>query len=74
MRPFGLILSEEWNDLDEKVWVKKKNAKHSFRVILGEKASWLGSPSYLMSCGDKVWVSLIGLTSYINYSPSLVVK
>jgi len=27
-----------------------------------------------MSCGDKAWVPLIGLTGYINYSPSLVAR
>jgi len=27
-----------------------------------------------MSCGDKAWVTLIGLTGYINYSPSLVAR
>lgn len=33
----------------------------------------MSSTSYLMSCGDKAWILLIGLTSYI-YSPSLVVR
>jgi hypothetical protein len=27
-----------------------------------------------MSCGDKAWVPLIGLTGYISYSPSLVAR
>ena len=27
-----------------------------------------------MSCANKVWVSLIGLTSYTNYLPLLVAK
>jgi hypothetical protein len=26
MRPLGLVLNEEWNDLDENIWVKKYQA------------------------------------------------
>jgi len=32
------------------------------------------SLSYLMSCGDKAWVLLIGLTGCISYSPLLVAR
>ena len=72
MRPLELVLTKEWNDLDEKAWVKKYQElpQSNFRW----KAPWVNGSSYLMSCGDKAWVPLIGLTGYINYSPSLVAR
>jgi hypothetical protein len=36
MRPLGLVLSEEWNDLDEKAWVKK------YQALPQSKESFLG--------------------------------
>jgi hypothetical protein len=72
MRPLELMLAEEWNDLDEKAWVEKYRElpQTNFRW----KAPWVSGSSYLMSCGDKAWVPLIGLTGYISYSPSLVAR
>lgn len=72
MRPLKLILSEDWKSLDEKAWVEKYQAllQSNFKW----KALWVDNSSYLMSCGDKTWVSLIGLISYTIYSPSLVVR
>ena len=72
MRPLSLVLSEEWKDLDEKAWVEKYRALS--KSIFRWKALWVSSPTYLMSCGSKARVSLIGLTSYINYSPYLVTR
>jgi len=72
MRPLELVLTKEWSDLDEKAWVKKYQAlpQSNFRW----NVPWVSGSSYLMSCGDKAWVLLIGLTGYISYSPSLVVR
>jgi len=72
MRPLELVLTEEWNGLDEKAWVEKYRElpQTNFRW----KAPWVSGSSYLMSCGDKSWVPLIGLTGYISYLPSLVAR
>ena len=55
---------------EEKAWVEKYRAlpKSNFRW----KAPWVNNSAYLMSCGNKAWVPLIGLTGYVSYSPSLV--
>ena len=57
---------------EEKAWVEKYRAlpKSNFRW----KAPWVNNSAYLMSCGNKAWVLLIGLTGYVSYSPSLVTK
>ena len=72
MRPLSLVLNEEWKGLDERAWVEK------YQAIPGSKfrwkAPWIGKSAYLMSCGDKAWVPLIGLTGYISYCPSLVTR
>ena len=67
-----MVLDEEWNDMDQKAWVKKYQAlpQSNFKW----KAFWVNSSTYLMSSGDKAYVSLIDLAGYINYSPSLVAK
>jgi len=72
MRPLELVLTKEWSDLDEKAWVRKYQAlpQSNFRW----RAPWVSGSSYLMGCGDKAWVPLIGLTGYISYSPSLVAR
>jgi hypothetical protein len=54
IRIFGLILSEKWNDLDEKAWVKKYQVVPQSNFMW--KTPWVGNPSYIMSCGDKAWV------------------
>jgi hypothetical protein len=65
IKPLKLILSEDWKNLDGKAWVEKYQAlsQSKFRW----KAPWVDNSSYLMSCGDKLWVSVIGITSYISY-------
>lgn len=65
-----MILSEEWNKLNQKSWVK--NYQALYRSDFMWKALQVCSSSYLMSCGDKTLIPLIGLTGYISYSPSLV--
>lgn len=51
MRSLGLVLNEEWNDVDEKVQVKKQQtlSQSNFKW----KAHWVSNSTYLMSCGDK---------------------
>jgi len=51
-----------WKNLDGKVWIEKYVAllENKFKW----KASWMNYTTCIMSCGNKIWVPLIGVTRY----------
>ena len=38
------------------------------------RAPWMRNVAYLMGCGKKPWVPLIGVTRYISYASALVAR
>jgi hypothetical protein len=58
--------------LDEKVWAEKYMVlpQSNFRW----KAPWMNDTICIMSCGNKIWVPLVGVTRYISYEPALVAR
>jgi hypothetical protein len=72
MRPFKLVLSGDWSNLDEKPWVEKylvvPYSDFRWKALLGKNSS------YIMSYENKAWIRLIGLFGYISYLPLLVSK
>ncbi|KAL9376375.1 hypothetical protein Peur_030496 [Populus x canadensis] len=38
------------------------------------KAPWVKSVDVIVSCGQKCWVPLIGITGYVSYAPALVIR
>jgi hypothetical protein len=72
-RPLKLVEEEEeWGDLDNQGWVDKleglPNSGFKWR------APWVTTLKVLMSCGQRRWVPLIGITGYVSYAPALVVR
>jgi len=63
---------EEWGDLDNQVWVDKleglPNSDFKWRAL------WVTIVKVLMSCGQRRWVPLVGITGYVSYAPALVVR
>jgi hypothetical protein len=67
-----LVEEEEWGDLDNQGWVDKleglPNSDFKWR------APWVTIVKVLMSCGQRRWVPLVGITGYVIYAPALVVR
>jgi len=38
------------------------------------KAPWMRVTNYLISCGQRLWVPLMGVTKYVSYASVLVVR
>ena len=38
------------------------------------RAPWVTTVKVLMSCGQRCWVPLVGITGYVSYAPTLVVR
>jgi len=38
------------------------------------KAPWIKAVDVLVSCGQKCWVPLVGITGYVSYAPALVTR
>ena len=71
-KPLEIVKEKEWNDLSEEKWKTKLHG-----ISQGEvkwKALWMRATSCLMSCGQRQWVPLIGITRYVSYAPILVVR
>ena len=62
LQSLKITIDETWKNLDEKVWIEKYIAllENNFKW----KASWMNYTTCIMSCGNKIWVPLIGLTRY----------
>ena len=71
-RPLKLVEEEEWGDLDNQCWVDKleglPNSDFKWRAL------WVTTVKVLMSCGQRRWVPLVGITGYVSYAPALVVR
>jgi hypothetical protein len=71
-RPLKLVEEEEWGDLDNQGWVDKleglPNSDFKWR------APWVTIVKVLMSCGQRRWVPLVGITGYVSYALALVVR
>jgi hypothetical protein len=67
-----LVEEEELGNLDNQGWVDKlegwPNSDFKWR------ASWVTTVKVLMTCGQRLWVLLVGITSYVSYAPALVVR
>ena len=66
-----LVKKEEWGDLDNQGWVDKlkglPNSDFKWR------APRVTIVKVLMSCGQRRWVPLIGITGYVSYASALVI-
>ena len=71
-KPLRIVEEEEWGDLDNQGWVEKLKAIPSGG--LKWKAPWAKAVNVLMSCGQRCWVPLVGITGYVSYAPALVVR
>jgi hypothetical protein len=71
-RPLKLVEEEEWGDLDNQGWVDKlkglPNSDFKWR------APWVTTVEVLMSCGQRRWVPLVGITGYVSYALALVIR
>jgi hypothetical protein len=71
-KPLKIVEEEEWGILGDQGWMKKlqelPNSNFSW------KAPWVKSVDVIVSCGQKCWVPLIGITGYVSYAPALVVR
>jgi len=67
-----LVEEEEWGDLDNQGWVDKLEGlpNNDFKW----RAPWVTTVKVLMSCGQRCWVPLVGITGYVSYAPALVVR
>uniref|UniRef100_A0A6N2NM30 DUF7745 domain-containing protein n=1 Tax=Salix viminalis TaxID=40686 RepID=A0A6N2NM30_SALVM len=63
MKPLRIVEEEEWGDLDNQGWVEKLKAVPSGG--LKWKAPWAKAMDVLMSCGQRCWVPLVGITGYV---------
>ena len=71
-KPLRIVEEEEWGDLDNQGWVEKLKAIPSSGFKW--KAPWAKVVNVLMSCGQRCWVPLVGITGYVSYAPALVVR
>ena len=71
-RPLKLVEEEEWKDLDNQGWIDKLEGlpDSDFKW----RAPWVTAVKVLMSCGQKRWAPLVGITGYVSYAPALVVR
>jgi hypothetical protein len=71
-RPLKLVEEEEWGDLDNQGWVDKleglPNSDFKWR------APWVTAVKVIMSCGQRRWVLLVGITGYVSYAHALVLR
>jgi hypothetical protein len=71
-RPLELFVSNEWKFFSEDDWrVKLPGIPRS---NFNWRAPWMRNVMYLMGCGKKPWVPLIGVTGYISYASALVAR
>ena len=71
-KPLELFVSSEWENFSKDDWrVKLQGIPQS---NFNWRAPWIKNVTYLMGCGKKPWVSLIGVTGYISYALALVAR
>ena len=71
-KPLRIVEEEEWGDLDNQGWVEKLKVLPSSGFKW--RAPWVKAVDVLMSCGQRCWVPLVGITGYVSYAPALVVR
>jgi len=67
-----LVEEEEWEDLDNQGWIDKLEGLPSSDFKW--RAPWVTTVKVLMSCGQKRWAPLVGITGYVSYALALVVR
>jgi hypothetical protein len=71
-KPLKIVEEEEWGILGDQGWMKKLQELPS--SSFSWKAPWVKSVDVIVSCGEKCWVPLIGITGYVSYAPALVIR
>jgi hypothetical protein len=71
-KPLKIMEEEEWGILGDQGWMKKLQELPSSNFSW--KAPWVKSVDVIVSCGQKCWVPLIGITGYVSYAPALVIR
>jgi hypothetical protein len=71
-KPLKIVEEEEWGILGDQGWMKKLQELPSSNFSW--KAPWVKSVDVIVSCGQKCWVPLIGITGYVSYAPALVIR
>jgi len=71
-KPLKIVEEEEWGGLGDQGWMKKLQELPSSNFSW--KAPWVKSVDVIVSCGQKCWVPLIGITGYVSYAPALVIR
>ena len=71
-KPLKMVEEEEWGILGDQGWMKKLQELPSSNFSW--KAPWVKSVDVIVSCGQKCWVPLIGITGYVSYAPALVIR
>jgi len=71
-KPLKIVEEEEWGILGDQGWMKKLQELPS--SSFSWKAPWVKSVDVIVSCGQKCWVPLIGITGYVSYAPALVIR
>ena len=71
-RPLKLVEEEEWEDLDNQGWIDKLEGlpDSDFKW----RAPWVTTVKVLMSCGQRCWVPLVGIASYVSCAPAPMVR
>jgi hypothetical protein len=69
-RPLMIVEEEELRALDNQGWVGKLENNSDFKW----RAPWVTTMNVLVSCGQRHWVPLVGITGYVSYAPALVVR
>jgi hypothetical protein len=71
-KPLKMVEQEEWGNLGDPGWRKKLQELPG--SCFSWKALWVRTVDVLVSCGQKCWVPLVGITGYISYAPALVIR
>ena len=71
-KPLKIVEEEEWGILGDQGWMEKLQELPS--SSFSWKAPWVKSVDVIVSCGQKCWVPLIGITGYVSYAPALVIR
>jgi hypothetical protein len=71
-KPLKIMEEEEWGILGDQGWMKKLQELPSSNFSW--KAPWVKSVDVIVSCGQKCWVPLIGITGYVSYALALVIR
>nr|XP_034889980.1 uncharacterized protein LOC118030067 [Populus alba] len=71
-KPLKIVEKEEWGNLGDQGWMKKLQELPNSNF--NWKAPWVKSVDVIVSCGQKCWVPLIGITGYVSYAPTLVIR